>query len=134
MPLRPPRGFSSWSRYNAWRVRHGVERGLTPSQARGHPRGGERPASEVQRHVRVIGRDGATEVSIRGVAELSRAGRFDRDVGELLAGRLDPRTYNRRWVGKTVGGVQLPDASRVLGLGRTGEARLGDFYPTRVST
>jgi len=131
MPRRPPRGFGSWHSYNAWRVRHGVERGLSASQALGRPRVGEVRASQVERRVRILGRDGPAETTIWGVAELSRAGRFDNDTGELLAGRLDMAAYDRRWAGKTIGDVELPTSQRVLSLGRNGLVSFDDFYPDR---
>jgi len=131
MARRPPRGFGSWSSYNAWRVRRGVERGLTPSQALGRPRAGEVRASEVVRRVRILGPDGPVETTVTGVAQLSRAGRVDNDAAELLAGRLDLATWNRRWAGKTIGDVVIPDAARVLRLGREGLATFEDFYPDR---
>ena len=131
MARRPPRGYSSWSGYNTFRVRHGVERGLTPAQARGHPRAGERRASEVEREVTVIGPNGAQVVTVTGVRDLSRAGAFDRDVREMLAGRMAASKFDRRWGGRTVGGVTVPDSARVLALGRAGRAGFDDFYPSR---
>ena len=131
MARRPPRGYSSWSGYNAFRLRHGVERGLTPAQAFGHPRAGERRASEVEREVTIVGPNGAHAVTVTGVRELSRAGTFARDVREMLAGRMPARTFDRRWSGKTVGGVAVPDADRVTVLGRAGRAGFDDFYPSR---
>jgi len=129
MSRRPPRGFKSWHGYNAYRVRHGVERGLTPSQARGHPRPGERPASQVERQVVVIGPNGAQVATVIGVHELSRAGSYDQDVRQLLAGRLPAASFNRRWSGRTIGGVTVPNAGRVQALGRGGLAGISDFYP-----
>jgi hypothetical protein len=131
MARRPPRRYSSWPAYYAFRVRHGVERGLTPAQARGHPRAGERRASEVEREVTVIGPNGAQVVRVTGVRDLSRAGAFDRDVRELLAGRIPARSFDRRWGGRTVGGVAVPNADRVLALGHAGRVGFDDFYPSR---
>jgi hypothetical protein len=131
MARRPPRGFASWSSYNAFRVRRGLERGLSPSQSIGKPRAGEQRASEVERRVRILGSDGPTETTITGVAELSRAGAFDNDAQKVLSGELDIETFDRRWAGKRVGDVVLPDAVRVLRLGREGLATFDDFYPDR---
>jgi hypothetical protein len=131
MARRPPRGFASWSSYNAFRLRRGIERGLSPSQSMGRPRAGEVRASEVERRVRILGPDGPTETTIRGVAELSRAGSVDNDAQALLRGELDAETWDRRWAGKRIGDVVVPNATRVLRLGREGLATFEDFYPDR---
>jgi hypothetical protein len=107
-----------------------MERGLTRSQAIGKPKAGEQPASRVERDVTVLGPDGPEVVTVVGTKERSRAGSLDNDVGELLAGRLDMRTYDRRWKGRSIGGVPVPDSRRVLALGRAGRVRFSDFYPT----
>ena len=134
MARRPPRGFSNWSAYNRWRVRRGIERGLTPAQACGHPGRGQARASEVEREVVILGRDGPVEVTVVGVQELTRAGKLDWDVRELLANRLDARSFDRKWAGRTVGGQVVPDARRVQVLGRAGQAGFTDFYPRRGSS
>jgi hypothetical protein len=128
---RPPRGFENWSAYNAWRVRRGIERGLSPSQAMGRPRAGEVRASEVERRVRILGPNGPTETTVVGVAQLSRAGSVDNDAQKLLAGELDMATFDRRWAGRRIGDVIVPDAASVLRLGREGLATFEDFYPDR---
>jgi hypothetical protein len=133
MARRPPRGFGSWHSYNEWRVRRGIERGLSPEQARGHPKAGERRASEVERDVRLVGPTGVQVVTVRGVRELSRAGAADDAVRRLTAGDLTPTVWNRRWANKTIGGVALPRADRVLALARAGLASFDDFYPTGPS-
>jgi hypothetical protein len=106
-----------------------MERGLTPTQAIGKPKAGEQPASRVRRDVTVLGMNGPVVVTVVGTKERSRAGSQDNDARELLAGRLDMRTYDRRWKGRTVGGVMVPDARRVLALGRAGRAGFDNFYP-----
>ncbi len=133
-PRRPPRGYATWSAYNRFREKRGLERGLSPAQARGHPKRGEHLASQVEREVMVVGRDGAVETTVVGVRELSKAGAFDNAVGELLAGKLDPATYDRRWAGKPIGDQVLPDAGRLLALARAGLATFPDFYPNRGTT
>ena len=82
----------------------------------------------------VVGRDGAVETTVVGVQELSRAGAFDNAIGELLAGKLDPAAFDRRWADKTIGGQVIPDAARVLALARAGLATFSDFYPNRGTT
>jgi hypothetical protein len=131
MARRPPRGFSSWSAYNAYRVRRGVERGLSPTQALGRPRAGEARASLVERRVTILGPNGSVQTTVVGVAALSRAGSYDNDAQELLAGRVDMATWDRRWAGRTIGDVVLPDAARVIRLQREGLASFEDFYPDR---
>jgi hypothetical protein len=133
MARRPPRGFASWSSYNAWRVRRGIERGLSPSQSMGRPRVGEVRASEVEQRVRVLSPEGPVWTTVTGVAEKSRAGRYDNEAQQLLRGEgeIDIPTFNRRWAGKRLGDITLPNAARVLRLGREGLATFEDFYPDR---
>ena len=99
-PRRPPRGFESWSAYNRWRVRKGVERGLTASQALGHPRPGEARASEV------LGRQGWKVTLFVGSGEVAtfdtdyrtaqRAGRYMALTRRLVEGRISPAEFKRR--------------------------------------
>ncbi len=133
-PRKPPRGYATWSAYNRYRAKRGRERGLSPAQARGHPGRDEKLASEVERDVTVVGPQGATATRIVGVQQLSVAGGADNAVQELLAGKLDPATFNRRWAGRTFGGQVVPDAARVLALARSGLVGFSDFYPDRSMT
>jgi hypothetical protein len=129
MARRPPSGFSSWSSYYHYRLRRGADRGLTSAQARGHPRAGEPRASEIERDVVIVGRSGAQVTTVVGVQQLSLAGAADNALGDLRAGRITPEQWNRRWAGKTIGNVILPDAARMLALSRAGLADIDDFYP-----
>jgi hypothetical protein len=133
MARQPPRGFKSWHSYNQWRLRHGIERGLTPSQAIGKPKAGEQPASRVERDVMTMGPNGAQVARAVGTKERSTAAKLDDDVKRLTHGDLDRPAYNRRWRGRTVAGVPVPDADRVLALARAGRVGFDDFYPTGPS-
>jgi hypothetical protein len=133
MARKPTRGFESWRSYNQWRLRRGVERGLTPSQAIGKPKAGEQPASRVERDVMIIGPNGAQVATAVGTKERSRAAKLDDDVKRLTHGDLDRLAYNRRWRGRTIAGVPVPDADRVLALARAGRVGFGDFYPAGPS-
>ena len=133
MARRPPRGFKSWHTYNQWRIRRGIERGLTPSQAIGKPQPGEQPASRVERDVMVIGPNGAQVARAVGVKERSRAAKLDDDVKRLTQGDIDRAAYNRRWRDRTIAGVAVPDADRVLALARAGRVSFDDFYPAGPS-
>jgi hypothetical protein len=82
--------------------------------------------------VMIISVDGPVAIQARSFAEVQRASRFDNDVNALLEGRLEPARFDRRWVGRTIAEVPLPDAAQVLYLGLVGEATFDDFYPERV--
>jgi hypothetical protein len=126
---RPPKGFATWSEYNRYRVERGVARGLSPSQALGHPARGETLASQVEKEVTVLGKSGPIAVTLVGTKARSQAGKFDNDAGLLRAGKLTPSTFDRRWKGKSIGGVALPSAKEVLALAHRGLASFDDFYP-----
>jgi len=118
-PRRPPRGFGSWSAYNRWRVQKGVERGLTRSQALGHPRQGEDRASEV------LGRPKWTVTVFAGSAEVAvfdadyrtaqRAGRYMALARRLVEGRISPAEFKQRAARmKPIGGLKLVSDPRVV--------------------
>jgi hypothetical protein len=110
-------------------------RGLNPEER-------ERIAAEIQSaierrpfgsmRVMIISVDGPVAVLADSFAEVQRASRFDNDVNALLEGRLEPARFDRRWAGRTIAEVPLPDAEQVLYLGLVGEATFDDFYPERV--
>jgi hypothetical protein len=72
-------------------------------------------------------------VEVQGVQQSSGAAAYDSAVRRLVAGDLDDEVFNRRWAGKSIGGVKLPDARRVRALGRAGEVSFRDFYPRRAA-
>jgi hypothetical protein len=126
---RPPKGYATWSEYNRYRVERGVARGLSPARALGHPAKGERLASQVEKAVTILGKGGPVVVTLVGTKARSQAGKFDNDAGLLRAGKLSPATFDRRWKGKSIGGVNLPSANEVLALAHRGLATFDDFYP-----
>jgi hypothetical protein len=126
---RPPKGHATWSEYYRYRIERGRQRGLSPSQARGHPVRGESLASAVEREITILGPNGPTTVTVVGVKERTRASRYDNDAELLLKGKLNPRKFQRRWEGKSIGGQRLPSWQEVLTLGRLGLASFDDFYP-----
>lgn len=129
---RPPKGFSNWSQYYQYRVARAEAMGLSRSQARGHPKKGEVPASKVEKSVQILGVDGPVEVTAIGTKERSRAARYDNDVQKLLSGKLTPATFDRRWHGKTIGRVSLPSWRQVLSIAQQGLASFDTFYPSRT--
>jgi len=131
MARRPPKGFSNWSEYYRYRIERGAARGLTRSQARGHPGKGQPLASQVERRVQIVGASGPLEVTVIGTRASSRAARYDNDARRLLEGKIAPGTFNRRWAGKGIGDVLLPNADQVLALAHQGLASFDDFYPRR---
>lgn len=132
MARRPPKGFANWSEYYVYRIARGEARGLSRSQARGHPAKGEPPASKVVKDVQILGRSGPAVVAITGTREASRAGRFDNQVEQLRRGRITPKEFDRRWHEKSIGGNDLPTANEVLALSHRGLANFDDFYPKGV--
>lgn len=131
MSRRPPKGHSTWSSYYRYRIERGEQRGLSRSQARGHPAKGQPLATAVEREVNILGQNGPVTVTVVGVKELSRAGRYDNDADFLLRGKLSPRQFQRRWAGKSIGGQPLPSWQEVVALGHQGLANFEDFYPRR---
>jgi len=129
MSRRPPKRFATWSEYYRYRIEQGEKRGLSRSQARGHPAKGEKLATQVEKDVNVLGRSGPVTVSLVGTKERSRAGKFDNEVGLLRSGKITPSQYDRRWKGKSIGGQELPSAKEVLALSHRGLASFDDFYP-----
>jgi len=128
---RPPRGHPTWASYYRYRIDRGAARGLTRSQSRGHPGKGQSAASQIERDVMIIGRTGPIVVTVIGVRELSRAGRYDNDVQELLSGKVTPRAFDQRWKGRSIGGNVLPSWQEIVLLGHQGLASFDDFYPRR---
>jgi hypothetical protein len=110
------------------RIERAQKLGLTPSQARGHPKPGEVPASRVERDISFIGRRGTVTVAATS-RERRRASDFDNDVKRLVYGRITPREFDRRWAGKTIAGIDLPTANEVLALSHRHLATFDDFYP-----
>jgi len=131
MSRQPPRGFASWSSYYRYRVERGEARGLSRSQARGHPGKSEALASKVERERTILGRAGPEIVTLTGVREVTKAAKFDNDTKQLLAGKLTPKQFDKRWARKTIGGEHLPDSKQVIALGQKGLAQFDDFYPRR---
>jgi hypothetical protein len=130
---RPPKGFASWSEYYQHRIAQGEARGLTRSQARGHPKQGEIPASRITKSVMITGPRGTTEVELAGFRARSRAAVYDNNVQALLQGRMRPSTFDRRWRGKTIDDITLPSANQVIALSLQGFTTFDEFYPGRLS-
>ena len=70
-------------------------------------------------------------VTVTGVAELSRAAKFDSDTQLLLKGKLAPTQFERRWGNKSIGRQIASTWQEVLALGHKGLAEFDDFYPRR---
>jgi hypothetical protein len=123
---RPPRGFKSWSSYNARRVERGRRLGLSRAQALGHPAKDERAASEIFSETRWV----ATFPSYNKKGEpalvtietdfraFSRARRFNALGKALREARITPEEYRRRARRyQPIGGYQpLADPRAVLAL------------------
>jgi hypothetical protein len=125
---RPPKGFANWSEYYRYRIARGEARGLTRSQARGHARAGEAPASKVAKRVNIVGRSGVEVVEATGTKEVTRAARFDNDVERLRSGQLTYAEFDRKWVGCSIGGAELPSGREVVALSFQGLAQFPEFY------
>ena len=132
MARRPPKAFANWSEYYQHRVARAEAMGLSRSQARGHPKKGEVPASRVEKTVRILGPSGPVDVTSIGTRERSRAARYDNDVQKLLNGTITPATFDRRWHGKSIGEVPLLNWREALALAHQGKASFDDFYPSRT--
>jgi hypothetical protein len=124
----PPYGSEAYHR----RIARGEAMGLTRSQTRGHAKRGEVPASKVEKTVTILGATGATEVTAIGAKERSRAAKYDNDVQRLLDNKLAPSAFDRRWKGKSIGGVALLDWREAVALGQQGLASFDTFYPSRT--
>ncbi len=101
MARRPPRGFRSWSAYNSWRAERGERLGLSRSQALGHPRQGERAASEVFSEERWVvtfpAGDPPRLVTIEtDLRTAQRANRFNRLGRMFREARITSEEYRRR--------------------------------------
>jgi hypothetical protein len=105
MARRPPRKFDSWSSYNNWRVKHGLERGLSSSQALGHPRAGEVRASQLRRQFfGVPTRDGLADLEV-SLRDATTVGDYLRATVEVNHLAVDDREFRDRWRGRGVGDV-----------------------------
>ena len=133
MKRRPPKGYATWSEYNRYRVERGVARGLSRSQALGHPAKGEQLASKVEKDVTLLGKGGPVVVTLVGTKARSQAGSFDNDARLLRDGKLSRATFDHRWKGKSIGGIALPSSGEVLALAHRGRIDFDDFYPKGTS-
>jgi len=125
----PPKGFANWSEYYQYRIARGEARGLTRSQARGHARPGEAPASKVTKRLRIVGRAGVQVVETTGTKEATRAARFDNDVERLRRGQLTYSEFDRKWAGRSIAGSDLPTGREVIALSFQGLASFDELYP-----
>ena len=132
MARRPPKGFANWSEYYRYRIARGEARGLTRSQARGHARAGEAPASKVAKRLNIVGRFGVETIETTGTKEATRAARFDNDVERLRSGRLTYAEFDRKWGGRSIAGVELPSGREVITLSFQGLAQFAEFYAEGV--
>lgn len=100
------------------RVGHAERRGLTRSQARGHPgRGQPRLSERTSEFFHVPTTEGILDLVARNSREASRIGKYLHDVGALAEGHLDPAIFERRWRGKGVGEIRFEsDPNRVLAM------------------
>jgi ABC-type iron transport system FetAB ATPase subunit len=71
-------------------------------------------------------------VTAIGSRERSRAARYDNDVQRLLANTMSPAQFDRRWQGKTIGQVSLPNWRQVVAVAQQGKASFDTFYPSRT--
>jgi hypothetical protein len=114
MARRPPHGYRSWSSYNKWRTKHGLERGLSSGQALGHPRAGEVRASELRRQFfEVPTREGLADLEV-SFREASVVGDYLQATGEVVRHEVDDEEFRDRWRGRGVGNILFEhDAGRV---------------------
>jgi hypothetical protein len=104
----------------AERVRRGVRRRLSRTQAAGRPRPGEHGASQSEwtfPGVPVRQADGTAlvDVAARRWQQASRLGRYQNDVRELLYGRLPATVFQSRWRRRQIAGVRVEsDPDRVI--------------------
>ncbi len=102
------------------RIERGEARGLSRSQSYGHPGRGERLLTAT--HVEwseVTTTQGMQDLVLTNEKEASRVGKYQRDIRELLDGRMEPRAFRRRWSRRvrTAGGYELEaDPDRVVAL------------------
>jgi hypothetical protein len=117
MARRPPRGFNSWSSYNKWRVKHGLERGLSSSQALGHPRAGEVKASQLRRQFfGVPTRDGLADLEV-SLRDATTVGDYLHATGEVVHREVDDKEFRDIWRGRGVGDIRFehdPDRVRTM--------------------
>jgi hypothetical protein len=106
--------------------------GLSRSQARGHAKKNEVPASKIEKSVNILGPSGVVEVTAIGTRERSRAAKYDNDVQMLLNAKLTPAEFDRRWKNKKIGDVTLPGWRQVVALAQQGKATFDTFYPSRT--
>ncbi len=81
--------------------------------------------------VMVISDDGPVAIQAQSFSEVQRASRYNNDLANMLTGFLPMDAFDRRWSGRTIGGVPLANADRALYLAHIGEARFDDFYSER---
>lgn len=106
------------------RRQRGQARGLTPSQARGRPRPGEQPASEIGRAFSAVPiRDSGSQLAGTRLVDLPRLnavqasviGRYLHNVRQLLDSNLSVADFESRWRGRQAAGQRLEDrADRVV--------------------
>lgn len=124
---RKERAAQRGSTFYRQRVERDVARGLTPSQAGGHPREGEAPASAVTGHgfaeTSLFTREAGDIVTLPDAtaAEATRVARYLRITRSLQHGTITPAEFQRRvsrW--EPIRGQHfLADPQRVLALQQT---------------
>lgn len=124
------------------RRQRGLDRGLTVSQAAGHPRPGEDPASAISRTFFAVpvlagnGRLAGTRLVDLDVnaGQASRVGAYLADIAKLRAGSLGGAEFESRWQHRRIAGHSVEwRASRVVEILRQQEPPPGQPRYKRAS-
>jgi hypothetical protein len=100
------------------RIERGRQRGLSPSEARGHPKAGEvGPSQIIEQWDAIPTRAGVVDVEVTGLRQAGTLGAYLRDVRLLGEGEIDDREFRANWRGRQAGGHKLeydPDRVRAM--------------------
>lgn len=96
------------------RVERAARQDFTRSQAAGHPRAGETPLSKARTWEGIVTVEGIATLEGISHRQASILGRYEHDTKQLLEGRMSKVTFQTRWTGRRVAGVELEsDPSKI---------------------